>query len=57
MSLTYIVCLAIVWDWRLKSNLNLIDFLHVLNISLVSKEKEFEQIKFMHLSKLKNPYP
>ena len=40
-----------------KSNLNLIDFHHVLNISLISNEKESEQIKFRHLSKLKNLIP
>ena len=40
-----------------KSNLNLIDFHHVLNISLISNEKELEQIKFRHLSKLKNLIP
>ena len=42
---------------NVKSNLNLIDFHHVLNISLISKEKELEQIKFRHLSKLKNLIP
>ena len=39
---------------NVKSNLNLIDFDHVLNISLISNEKELEQIKFRHLSKLRN---
>ena len=38
---------------NVKSNLNLIDFYHFLNISLISNEKELEQIKFRHLSKLK----
>ena len=42
---------------NVKSNLNLIDFHHVLNISLISNEKELEQIKFKHLSKLKNLMP
>ena len=42
---------------NVKSNLNLIDFHHVLNISLISNEKELEQIKFRHLSKLKNLIP
>ena len=40
-----------------KSNLNLIDFHHFLNISPTSNEKELEQIKFRHLSKLKNLIP
>ena len=40
-----------------KSNLNLIDFDHILNSSLISSEKELEQIKFRHLSKLKNLIP
>ena len=39
------------------SNLNLTDFHHVLNISLISNEKELEQIKFRNLSKLKNFIP
>ena len=43
--------------YNAKSNLNLIDFHHVLNISLISNEKELEQIKFRHLSKLKNLIP
>ena len=43
--------------YNVKSNLNLIDFHHVLNISLISNEKELEQIKFRHLSKLKNLIP
>ena len=30
---------------NVKSNLNVIDFHHVLNISLISNEKELEQIK------------
>ena len=30
------------------------DFHYVFNISLISNEKELEQIKFRHLSKLKN---
>ena len=34
------------------SNLNFIDFHHVLNFSLISNEKELEQIKFRYLSKL-----
>ena len=38
---------------NVKSNLNLIDFYHFLNISLISNEKELEKIKFWHLSKLK----
>ena len=42
---------------NVKSNLNLIDFHHVLNISLTSNEKDLEQIKFRDLSKLKNPIP
>ena len=42
---------------NVKSNLNLIDFHHVLNIPLISNEKELEQIKFRHLSKLKNLIP
>ena len=40
-----------------KSNLNLIDFHHVLSISLISNEKEFEKIKSRHLSKLNNLIP
>ena len=39
---------------NMKLALNIIDFHHVLNISLISNEKEFERIKFRHLSKLKN---
>ena len=42
---------------NVKSNLNLIDFHHVLSISQISNEKELEQIKFRHLSKLKNLIP
>ena len=42
---------------NVKFNLNLIDFHPVLNISLISTEKELEQIKFRHLSKLKNLIP
>ena len=42
---------------NVKSNLNLIFFHHVLNISLISNEKELKQIKFRHLSKLKNLTP
>ena len=42
---------------NVKSNLNLIDFHHVLNISLISNEKELEQIEFRYLSKLKNLIP
>ena len=42
---------------NVKSNLNLIDFHHVLNISQISNEKKLEQIKFRHLSKLKNLIP
>ena len=42
---------------NVKSNLSLIDFHHILNISLMSNEKELEQIKFRHLSKLKNLIP
>ena len=42
---------------NVKSNLNLIDFHRVLKISLISNEKELEQIKFRHLSKLKNVIP
>ena len=38
---------------NVKSNLNLIEFHHSLNISLISNEKELERIKFRHLSKLK----
>ena len=41
----------------MKTNLNLIDFHHVLNISLISNEKELEQIKFRHLLKLKHIIP
>ena len=42
---------------NVKSNLNLIDFHHVLNISLISNEKELEKNKSRHLSKLKNLIP
>ena len=42
---------------NVKSALNIIDFHHVLNISLMSIEKELEQIKFRHLSKMKNLIP
>ena len=42
---------------NVKSNLSFIDFHHILNISLISNEKELEQIKFRHLSKLKNLIP
>ena len=38
----------------MKLALNIVDFHHALNISLMSKEKELERIKFRHLSKLKN---
>ena len=41
---------------NIKSNSNLIDFPHVLNISLISNEKELEQIKLRPCSKLKKPY-
>ena len=42
---------------NVKSNLNIIDFHHVVNISQISNEKELEQIKFGHLPKLKNLPP
>ena len=42
---------------NVKSNLNLIDFHNVENISLISNEKELEQTKFRYLSKLKNLIP
>ena len=42
---------------NIKASLNLIDFHHVLNISLMSNEKELERIKYRHLSKLKNLIP
>ena len=42
---------------NVKFDLNLIDFPQVLNISLISNEKELEQIKFRHLLKLKNLIP
>ena len=42
---------------NMKLALNIIDFCHVLNISLMSNEKELERIKFRHLSKLKNLIP
>ena len=41
----------------MKSALNIIDFHHVLNVSLMSNEKELEQIKVGDLSKLKNLIP
>ena len=41
----------------MKLALNIIDFHHVLNISLMSNEKELGRIKFRHLSKLKNLIP
>ena len=37
----------------MKSALNIINFHHVLNMSLMSNEKELERIKFEVLSKLK----
>ena len=42
---------------NVKSNLNLIDFHNVENISLISNEKELEQTEFRYLSKLKNLIP
>ena len=39
-----------------KSNSNLLDFHHVLNISLISNGKELEQVKFRHLSNLNKAY-
>ena len=45
------------WYNNVKSNFNFIDFHHVLNISLISNEKQLEQIKFRHSSKLKNLIP
>ena len=39
---------------NVNSNLNLIDFHHALNISLISNKKELEQVKFRHLSKFKS---
>ena len=42
---------------NIKSNSNLIDSHQVLNISLISNEKELEQIKSKHLSKLKYLIP
>ena len=42
---------------NIKSNLNQIYFHHVLSISLLSNEKELEQIKFKHLSKLEDLIP
>ena len=42
---------------NVKCNLYLIDFHHVINISLISNENELEQVKFKHLSKLKNLIP
>ena len=41
----------------MKSYLNIIDFHHVLNISLMSNEKELGRIKFRNLSKMKNLIP
>ena len=41
----------------MKSDLNIIDFHHVLNISLMSNEKELGRIKFRNLSKMKNLIP
>ena len=41
----------------MKSALNILDFHHVLNISLIANEKESERIKFRNLSKLKNFIP
>ena len=41
----------------MKFPLNVIDFHHVLNISLMSNEKVLERIEFRHLSKLKNLIP
>ena len=42
---------------NVKSNLSLIGFHHVLNVSLISNEKESEEIKFRQLSKPKNLIP
>ena len=42
---------------NVKSDLNIIDFHHVLNISLMSNEKELGRIKFRNLSKMKNLIP
>ena len=42
---------------NVKSNLNLNDFHHFLNISLIYNDKDLEQIKFRHLPKLKNLIP
>ena len=42
---------------NVKSNLNLIDFHHVLKVSLIPNENESEQIKFRNLSKPKNIFP
>ena len=39
---------------NVKSALNIIDFHHFFNTSLIPNEKELERIKFRHLSKLKN---
>ena len=36
--------------YNVKSNLNLTDIHHFLNISLISNEKELEQINFRDLS-------
>ena len=38
---------------NVKSALNITNFHHVLNISLICNEKELERIRFRHLSKLK----
>ena len=40
-----------------KSDIILIDSDHVLNILVISNEKELEQIEFMHLPKLKKRIP
>ena len=42
---------------NVKSALNIIDFHHVLNISFIPNEKELQQVKFRHRSKLKNLIP
>ena len=39
------------------SALNIINFNHILNISLMSNEKELERMKFRHLPKLKSFIP
>ena len=41
----------------MKSALNIIDFHHVLNISLMDNEKELERIKIRRLPKLKTLIP